>query len=397
MIRSNARGEPSAAVSRRPWKLSGCTTIVLTARSTKGHSTRCGTAGMPQHCGALSVPISPILPLGETLANPPLLIEDAICQRVEQSTRSGSYERGEREGNLEDCAAPQYRRRASRSADRGRRSGRIRTFQLGCSPQPHDDAGLEGRREGHGDRQPARASDRQRPLQLPADGWLLRAGPDPRGLQHPALLDQGFDGTGRTIGIVDAYGSPTLAGGVARSTRSGTAGDDLDVSAAGRRRRDHSGQRGGWAGGDLTRRPVGARDRSGREDRPRRREVDDDTDILDATMASPTTPRRRLSQSYGEAEQCMAPTQLARQHRSSTRCRRRASRSSPRRATRAPVQPCCTAPALQGREHAGERSGRHGSRWHGTSTPTASPAHTRASRPGTSPRFSGTPLQAAAV
>ena len=89
------------------------------------------------------------------------------------------------------------------------------------------------------------------------------------------LFASDFAGAGRTIVIVDAFQSPTIAHDLALFDRRSTAGPDVEHHRAGRPDAVRPGRRepGRLGGGDLARRPVGPRHRAGGDDRPRPGEV----------------------------------------------------------------------------------------------------------------------------
>jgi subtilase family serine protease len=133
------------------------------------------------------------------------------------------------------------------------------------------------------------------------------------------LLDHGINGAGRTIAIVDAYGSPTLASDLALFDSTwGLPAPNLTVEAPFGIDPTTPDNAAGWAGEtslDVEWSHVIA---------PNANillviaKSNSDSDILDATQWISdnlgTDNADVLSQSYGEAEQCMAPTDLARQH-----------------------------------------------------------------------------------
>ena len=162
----------------------------------------------------------------------------------------------------------------------------------------HDEPGDHGRSEelparvGHSGRE-ERAGLLRLPAVHAAERPVLRPGSDPRRVRHPvaALLDQ--DGTGRTIAIVDAYGSSTIDADLASSTHLGFTGGGshhrLPVGSPhrsgqrgrlvrGRRRSTSSGRtpsprarRSSWSSRSRTTTPTSSRRRSGSERRQRRR------------------------------------------------------------------------------------------------------------------------------
>jgi subtilase family serine protease len=131
------------------------------------------------------------------------------------------------------------------------------------------------------------------------------------------LLDQGFDGRGRTIGIVDAYGSPTLAADVATfDALWGLPAADLTVKTPFGIDPTTPSNASGWAGETSLDVQWAHAVAPGAKIVLVVAKSNDDKDILDATeWLAANTAADVLSQSYGEAEQCMDPTQFARQHR----------------------------------------------------------------------------------
>ena len=131
------------------------------------------------------------------------------------------------------------------------------------------------------------------------------------------LLDHGVNGSGRTIAIVDAYGSPTIGADLALfdSTWGLPAPPSFQVVAPFGISPTDPDTASGWAGetsldvewahaiapnANIV--LVVARSNS-------------DSDILDATQwVSDNNAGDVLSQSFGEAEQCMDPSDLSRQH-----------------------------------------------------------------------------------
>ncbi len=131
------------------------------------------------------------------------------------------------------------------------------------------------------------------------------------------LLDRGLDGRGRTIVIIDAYGSPTIESDLALfdsiwglpappsfriETPFGVAPTDPDNAA-------------GWAGETSLDVEWAHAIAPGASILLVVARSNDDADILDATQwVLEHNAGDVLSQSYGEAEQCMDPSLLARQH-----------------------------------------------------------------------------------
>jgi subtilase family serine protease len=132
------------------------------------------------------------------------------------------------------------------------------------------------------------------------------------------LLDHGLNGSGRTIAIVDAYGSPTIDADLALfdSTWGLPAPPSFQVVAPfGIDPTDPSNAAGWSAETSLDVEWAHAI-------APNANillvvaKSNNDSDILDATQwVSDHNAGDVLSQSYGEAEQCMDPTDLARQHK----------------------------------------------------------------------------------
>lgn len=132
------------------------------------------------------------------------------------------------------------------------------------------------------------------------------------------LLDKGYDGTGRTIVIIDAYGSPTIQADLAQFDAVWGLSDPSHFNVVAPYGIDATDPNNafGWAlessldvewahsvapGANIE--LVVAKSNS-------------DSDILDATQwVLDHNAGDVVSQSYGEAEQCMDPTQLDRQHK----------------------------------------------------------------------------------
>ena len=146
-----------------------------------------------------------------------------------------------------------------------------------AAPSRRDGAGRRRSRALQGDRQPARRSDGQRPLRLPDHdpGRMLRAGPDPGRVRHPAAARPPSQRRGRTIAIstrtAARRSTPTsrcsTAPGISRRRRASST-SRRSASTRPIRQRRRLGRR------DVARRRVGARDRAGREHRPRHGEVE---------------------------------------------------------------------------------------------------------------------------
>jgi subtilase family serine protease len=132
------------------------------------------------------------------------------------------------------------------------------------------------------------------------------------------LLDHGINGTGRTIAIVDSYGSPTIDADLANfdSVWGLPAPPSFQVVAPFGVDPTDPDNASGWAGEtslDVEWAHAIA---------PNANIVlvvaksNNDSDILDATQwISDHNAGDVLSQSYGEAEQCMAQTDITRQHK----------------------------------------------------------------------------------
>jgi len=130
------------------------------------------------------------------------------------------------------------------------------------------------------------------------------------------LLDKGYDGAGRTIAIIDAYGSPTLASDVAlfdsvwaqpAANVTTTAPFGIDPTTP--------ENADGWAGETTLDVEWAHAIAPGANIALVIAKSNDDADILDATQyAIDHNVGDVISQSFGEAEQCMASSDLARQH-----------------------------------------------------------------------------------
>jgi subtilase family serine protease len=132
------------------------------------------------------------------------------------------------------------------------------------------------------------------------------------------LLDHGLNGSGRTIAIVDAYGSPTIDADLALfdTTWGLPAPPSFQVVAPFGIDPTDPENASGWSGEtslDVEWSHVVA---------PNAKillviaKSNTDSDILDATQwVSDHNAGDVLSQSYGEAEQCMDPSDLTRQHK----------------------------------------------------------------------------------
>ena len=131
-----------------------------------------------------------------------------------------------------------------------------------------------------------------------------------------SLIAAGKDGTGRTIGIVDAYGSPTLASDLALFNSTwGLPAANLQVLTPFGIDATSPDNADGWSGETTLDVEWAHAIAPGAKIVLVIAKSNDDKDILDATeWLGSHTAADTLSQSYGEAEQCMDPAQLARQH-----------------------------------------------------------------------------------
>ena len=130
------------------------------------------------------------------------------------------------------------------------------------------------------------------------------------------LLTAGFDGTGSKIAIIDAYGDPLLATNVANfDSVWGLAAPDLHVIAHFGVDPTSPANADGWAGETELDVQWAHAIAPGATINLVVAKSNDDKDILDATQyAIDNNLGDVVSQSFGESEQCMDPTQLARQH-----------------------------------------------------------------------------------
>ena len=154
-------------------------------------------------------------------------------------------------------------------------------------------------------------------LSTPPDGPCY--GPDQiraaYGIQP--LLNAGKDGTGRTIAIIDAYGSPTLADDLAHfeaqlASAGGESHHRVPVRPAGRRQ---IRQRLGWAGETTLDVEWSHAVAPGAKILLIIAKSNNDSDILAATQwLADHNNADVLSQSYGEAESCMGQHLLLQQH-----------------------------------------------------------------------------------
>jgi len=130
------------------------------------------------------------------------------------------------------------------------------------------------------------------------------------------LLDQGFTGAGQTIAIIDAYGSPTLQSDMNTfNAVLGTPATTVHVDTPFGIAPTSPGNAAGWAQEtSLDVQWAHAIAPAAKIELVVARS-NDDKDILDATKwAIDNNAGDVISQSFGEAEQCMDPAQLARQH-----------------------------------------------------------------------------------
>lgn len=133
------------------------------------------------------------------------------------------------------------------------------------------------------------------------------------------LLDQGYDGTGRTIVIVDSYGSPTIQSDLALFDAIWGLPDPpaFDVvQPFGVDTPPDQATADGWAGETSLDVEWAHAIAPGAKIELVIAKSNSDGDLLDATQwVYDHDAGDVLSQSYGEAEQCMDSTLLARQHR----------------------------------------------------------------------------------
>lgn len=130
------------------------------------------------------------------------------------------------------------------------------------------------------------------------------------------LLDKGLDGTGSTIAIVDAYGSPTIQSDLAQfESLWGLSAADFQVVEPFGVDPTSPANASGWAGETSLDVEWAHAIAPGAKIELVVAKSNDDGDILDATQwILDHNAADVLSQSYGEAEQCMDPAQLTRQH-----------------------------------------------------------------------------------
>jgi subtilase family serine protease len=130
------------------------------------------------------------------------------------------------------------------------------------------------------------------------------------------LLSAGYDGTGRTITIIDAYGSPTLATDVAKFNQVWTLpATNLTVTAPFGVDPTTPANASGWAGETSLDVEWAHAIAPGASIALVIAKSNNDSDILDATQyAIDHNVGDVVSQSFGEGEICMAPSDVARQH-----------------------------------------------------------------------------------
>jgi subtilase family serine protease len=131
-----------------------------------------------------------------------------------------------------------------------------------------------------------------------------------------SLLAAGYDGTGKTITIIDAYGSPTLASDVAKfDTVWGLPATNYTVTAPFGIDATTSDNASGWAGETSLDVEWAHAIAPGAKIALVVAKSNNDADILDATQyAIDNNVGDVVSQSFGEGEACMASADLARQH-----------------------------------------------------------------------------------
>jgi subtilase family serine protease len=132
-----------------------------------------------------------------------------------------------------------------------------------------------------------------------------------------ALLSAGFDGTGRTIVIIDAYGSPTLAADVANFDSAwGLPAAKLTITAPFGIDQTTPDNADGWSGETSLDVEWAHAIAPGANIALVVAKSNTDSDILDATQYVVDHDLGDVvSQSFGEGEACMAPSDLSRQHR----------------------------------------------------------------------------------
>ena len=131
------------------------------------------------------------------------------------------------------------------------------------------------------------------------------------------LLDSGFDGSGRTIAIIEAYGSPTIQSDLATFDSLWGVADPpgFQVVAPFGVDPTSADNASGWAGETSLDVEWAHAIAPGANITLVVAKSSSDADILDATQwVLDNNAGDVLSQSYGEAEQCMDPALLQRQH-----------------------------------------------------------------------------------
>jgi subtilase family serine protease len=130
------------------------------------------------------------------------------------------------------------------------------------------------------------------------------------------LLSAGYDGSGRTIAIIDAYGSPTIQSDLALfDSIWGLPAADFQRVAPFGVDATTPANAAGWSGETSLDVEWAHAIAPGAKILLVVAKSNDDSDILDATQwVLDHNAGDVVSQSYGEAEQCMDSTQLSRQH-----------------------------------------------------------------------------------
>lgn len=130
------------------------------------------------------------------------------------------------------------------------------------------------------------------------------------------LLDKGYDGAGSTIVIIDAYGSPTLSSDLATfNSVWGLPAANLQVVAPFGIDATTPGNAAGWSGETTLDVEWAHAVAPGAKILLVIAKSNDDSDILNATQwVRDNNAGDVVSQSFGEAEQCMGDALLARQH-----------------------------------------------------------------------------------
>ncbi len=131
-----------------------------------------------------------------------------------------------------------------------------------------------------------------------------------------SLLNAGYDGTGKTVVIIDAYGSPTLSVDLANfNTVWGLPAANFSQVAPFGIAPTDPGNADGWAGETSLDVEWAHAIAPGAKILLVIAKSNNDSDILDATQyAIDNNVGDVVSQSFGEAEQCMATADLNRQH-----------------------------------------------------------------------------------